>query len=87
MLREMASRIRRAFAARASMLREYAVIDASMRIARREYTVGQAKRCFFHRAVVNGMQCVSIPDRTDADIRHVSWLGGQQWRNVGRRKQ
>jgi hypothetical protein len=24
------------------------------------------------------MQYVSIRDRTDADIRHVSWLGGQQ---------
>jgi hypothetical protein len=33
------------------------------------------------------MQCVSIRDRTDADIRHVSWLGGQQWRNVERRRQ
>ena len=30
---------------------------------------------------------MSIRDRTDADIRHVSWLGGQQWRNVERRRQ
>lgn len=43
-------------------------------------------QCFFHCAVVNGMQCGSIHDRTDADIRHVSWLGGQQWRNVERRR-
>ncbi len=44
-------------------------------------------QCFFHCAVVHGVQCVSIRDRTDADIRHVSWLGGQQWRNVERRRQ
>jgi hypothetical protein len=34
--------------------------------------------CFFHCAVVNQMQCVSIPDRTKCDTRHVTWLGGQQ---------
>ena len=28
-------------------------------------------QCFFHCTVVNGMQCGSIHDRTDADIRHV----------------
>jgi len=33
------------------------------------------------------MQCVSIRDRTEDDIRHVTWLGGQQWRNVERRRQ
>jgi len=42
---------------------------------------------FFRCAVVNEMQCVSIRDRTEDDISHVSWLGGQQWRNVERRRQ
>ena len=35
-------------------------------------------QCFFHCSVVNGVQCVSIPDRTKCDTRHSKWLGGQQ---------
>jgi len=38
----------------------------------------KSSNCFFHCAVVNQMQCVSIPDRTKCDTRHVTWLGGQQ---------
>jgi hypothetical protein len=39
-LRARPSRIRRAFAARASMLREDATTDAALCVARCEYTVG-----------------------------------------------
>ena len=74
--------------ARVVVLRMRDVNDVAMRVAAsRIHTSLSGISCFFHCAVVNGMQCVSIRDRTDADIRHVSWLGGQQWRNVERRRQ
>jgi hypothetical protein len=44
-------------------------------------------RCFLSCAVVIRVQCASIRDATD--MRHppwISWLGGQQWRNVERRQ-
>ena len=53
----------------------------------RDVHVSLSGDCFFRCAVVNEMQCVSIRDRTEDDISHVSWLGGQQWRNVERRRQ
>ena len=40
--------------------------------------IGKWSQCFFHCSVVNGVQCVSIPDRTDATPAITKWLGGQK---------
>jgi hypothetical protein len=63
-------------------------VDGALRAKRGALThMNTSSHCFFCFPVVNEEQCVSIRDRTNADIRHVSWLGGQQWRNVERRRQ
>ena len=78
--------------ARACVDRVVRVVATSRRVrARRAFARAHThfvkwSRCFFRCAVVNGMQCGSIRERTDATPAMSIWLGGQQWRNVERRQ-